>query len=112
MIESTLQGALKGLVGGRVFPSVLPLDHVFPAMVYSTVGVDPHNTICGSADAEEVRIQLDIYAKTLAEILTLRSMAIAAVEGAFESVIRTNDFDGYESDTKLFRRIIEFSIAY
>lgn len=112
MIGLKLHEVLGEFVSGRVFPSVLPLDYALPAIVYSTVAVDPNNTISGSAELEEISIQLDVYAKTLAELLTLRSQVIMAVEGAFESVIRTNDFDGYEPDTKLFRRIIEFSIAY
>lgn len=112
MIESKLQAVLKGLVNGRVFPSVLPLDYALPAMVYTTIAVDPNNTVCGAAEDEEVRIQIDVYARTLAELLALRPMVFAAMEAAFESAVRVNDFDGYEPDTKLYRRIFEFSISY
>lgn len=112
MIEAKLNTALESLVDGRVFPSVLPMGFALPAIVYITSGVDPNNTICGASDDEEVRIQVDLYAKTMKEVLSLRKQVFTAIEGAFESVIRMNDFDGYEPDTKLFRRIIEFSISY
>ncbi|TEA79835.1 tail completion protein gp17 [Allopusillimonas ginsengisoli] len=119
--ESDLRACLLPLVTSGVYFGVLPLDKVptaespsragWSAIVLPTEIVTPDNTICGASDLEDYRVQIDAYAPSYGQLVTLRTQIFSAVEATFESAARINDLTDYDPDLKLHRRIIEYSIS-
>lgn len=88
------------------FPIYMPQDNeVFPAIVYSVVGVNSNATICGPSD-EDKRVQVDCYAKTYGELLALRENVLDVLLDAE----KLNDFDAFVENSTLYRRTLEFYI--
>lgn len=110
MIEERLFAALSPAVGGRVYPQIVPLDNeLWPAISFNTISVNSNNTACGDTD-EDLRVQVDIYSRDPMEVLRLRASVFSAIKNEFQGSSRITDFDAYEPETKMFRRILEFYI--
>ena len=110
MIEERLFNVLGPLVGGSVYPQVIPLENkTWPAISFSTISVDSNNTVSGESD-EDLRVQINIYSRKLVEVLALRRLVFDAIRQEFEGSLRITDFDVYEPETKMFGRVLEFYI--
>lgn len=110
MIEERLFIALSPVVDGRVYPQIVPLDNEsWPAISFNTISVNSNNTACGESD-EDLRVQVDIYSRDPMEVLRLRAAVFVAIKDAIPGSSRITDFDAYEPETKMFRRILEFFI--
>lgn len=113
-IHADLIDCLKGLVGNRVYFGVLPVmagsPPVVPSIVLPVDIATPEFTVCGAADLQYYRMQIDTYTDSHAGMLTLRSSVFAAVETKFPMAVRVNDMYDFDADLKLHRRIIEYSI--
>lgn len=113
-IEVTLRNCLLALAGSRVYFDTIPIDviqaAVWPVIRLSTVAVTPDNTVSGSSDLDDFRVQIDLFDTSTTNILTLRTQIFAAIEAAFPFAERINDMSDYDSDLKLRRRIIDYGI--
>mgnify|MGYP006921298104 CR=1 FL=1 len=102
-IEQDLYNALDGLASGRVYPLVIPEKGTVPAIVYSRIASTPENTLEGGATIDQIRFQVDTYAKTYAEAKTLANSVRGVMESAsFKGTLQT-DQDLFEPDVKLYR---------
>lgn len=110
MIEERIKAALDPVVGGRVFFQVMPSSQAtFPVIVYRTINTDPNNTICGASD-EDARVEINLVSNDSMHVVQLRPAVFDAIEAVFAGAERVTDFDGYEPDSKLYRRIIEYTL--
>ena len=79
MIEPVLVSVLGPLVDGRVFPDFAPADTPKPFATYQQVGGQALSYLEGQpTDKKNARIQVNVWASTRAEAMTL----IRAIEDA------------------------------
>lgn len=109
-------GVVSGstVTGGRVYFSILPMEAVtanlWPCIVLPTEIITPDNTVCGAADLEDYRVQIDLYSRSYGALVTLRSSVFTAIETKFDTALRINEMVDYDADLKLHRRIVEYQI--
>jgi hypothetical protein len=112
MIVATLAAA-PALAGVRVFPEVAPDGAQAPYIVYAEAAENPLNLLVGgrAADLENHIFQFDVYAKSKAQAVALKTAISTALqeEKALGAVLR-NGGSMYEPDTKLFRQRQDFSL--
>ena len=114
----TLAGGTAGaggvIEGGRVYFSILPLEAVtanlWPCIVLPTEIITPDNTVCGAADLEDYRVQIDLYSRSYGALVTLRTSVFTAIEAKFDTALRINEMVDYDAGLKLHRRIIEYML--
>ncbi|MDG6880949.1 Protein of uncharacterised function (DUF3168) [Phocoenobacter uteri] len=112
MIQKKIFNSLKSLVDGRCFYGVIPeTNKQFPVIVYDFPNVKP-NLALEEGDLDDFLVQIDIYSNNPDDIFNLRKLVFSAISKEFEYAERINDFTDYEDDTKLYRRVINYTIAY
>ncbi len=113
--QLTSAADVAALVGTRVYPLIQPQPAIAPSIVYQVVIDTPLNTLdgCNAADIYQSRVQIDAYGNTYAEAQAVADAA-NAVFGSQKSQrftsVRLTRRDLYESDTKLHRVSMDFSI--
>lgn len=110
MTEADVYTLLADLADGQIFPYVVPLDNQGrpaippPWAVFSFVSHVSADTFAGEAETAN-RLQIDVYARTLAEAREIRTAAATAL-----SPLAPGDFmrlQGYDSATALYRATLE-----
>lgn len=113
MIDEDLFALLGPLVSNRVYPSAVELKTpLLPYIVYVHVASSPENIIDGNGNPpiNNTRLQVDVYAQYFKPMRTLAKAVTDAFLGwATPNVAATSQFL-FESDTRLHRAILEFSI--
>jgi hypothetical protein len=110
-LEVHLFNALGPLVAGRVHPVIVPEGATFPCIRYALASGTRDASLCGDSGLLRSDVQIDIYAKEFAEVRTLREAVIAAMLLFPLEVVNTMELDAFESDVKMFRRMLQYSIA-
>jgi Protein of unknown function (DUF3168) len=110
-LEQVIFTTLGPLVANRVHPVVVPQDATFPCIGYQTVNAAPENSLCGSSGLVRSSVMFNLYAVEYADLRTLRESVIAAMQSFPLECILTMEQDGFEPDGKLFRRMLQYSIA-
>jgi len=123
--ESDLYSHLKadatiaGLVGTRIYPMLLPQDTTKPAIVYVIVGAsDQIDLDSDDGNLQEVRVQIDNWCASHADVVTLAEAVRKRMQSA--AMTSTGGFklgshfenSGYDPETKLYRKMQEFSCWY
>lgn len=112
MIQNKLFNALKPLVSGRCFYGYIPdTNKEYPVIVYQFPNVTP-NSALEDGDLDDFMVQIDVYSSNPNDTLNLRKPIFRAVENDFTFAKRLSDFGDYEPDTRLYRRCINYQIAY
>lgn len=79
-IESDIFDTLKGLVGNRVYPDVMPVSTVRPAIMYLQVGGEEITFMDGTLPSKKnSEFQIMAWANTRAEASTLIEQIAAAM---------------------------------
>lgn len=97
-------------VSGRVYPMIMPQDCVKPAIVYSVVNNGDQQNLNDRETYQEIRFQIDIYANSYMEAQTISTEVKSDLYDYEHFPYGLNSRDGFDSDTELFRQIIEFKI--
>jgi len=99
--------ALKLLIGGKIFPVVIPQKTKLPALVYHRVSGVPYTHMGAGYGLSRVRIRLDIWALNYADVKDIAEAVKRAVSGAteFEKMIENCGPDW--GDDKLYRASID-----
>jgi len=113
-LKAHLQAAaITALVADRITPVQRQETAAVPAIVYQVVTHDQVSNLSGrDGSLRNVRVQLDIWARKHSDILLVDAavrtqMDIAAA--TFRAVLTPGGGDDYEPETKLYRRLLEFS---
>lgn len=109
-IEGDVQAVLAALVGGRCYPMVAPDNTVRPYIIFLVVSNVPEVTLDGPVDTENRRIQIDVYDPTYSGVKTLELAIKAAMIAASFTNIPLVSRETYESETKLYRISLDYSI--
>jgi hypothetical protein len=105
--------ALKPLVKNQVWPFVRPSGQDgLPYIIYTPISTNPLVDIAGWAGHKQIRMQIDVYADTLAEAEEISNDLIPVLEAL--TTVSVEVIDGgtgsFEQDTRLFRQTTEFLI--
>lgn len=109
-ILTDIQAAVGALVNGRCYPLNAPEKPVTPYAVYFQVANAPEVTMATEVPVENTRVQVDIYAKTYAEVQSLADSIRSAMMGI--NAVPLLSVDLYEQDVKLYRVAQDFSIWF
>lgn len=107
--------ALAGEVPpARMYYSWLTQGASLPAISMIPVGDTPLNTTRGEIGTKNVRIQIDVWARTYQKAEALRDLVIAAMatEGTDFSAVRNGARPLYEDATDLHRYTLDYSLWY
>jgi len=104
--------ALAPIFADKVFPGLAPDSCAPPYAIYDRIASAPENTLANGISIQNERYQIDVWAYTKAECLTLAGHAQAAMRAipyplAVSLIMAT---DQAEPDVKMFRAIQDFSI--
>lgn len=110
MIETSVYTTLKNLVNNRCYPLQMPQNPTFPAIVYTRIANTPINVLDRPPTIDQVRLQIDAYAKTYTAAKDLGKQVRDAMESAtFKATLQTDD-DFFEAETDLYRVSLDFYI--
>jgi uncharacterized protein DUF3168 len=109
-IETALYTALQSAFSGRVYPQRLPDQPTYPCLRYYVVGGGPLSTMCGRTNLNNYRYRFDIYARTQAEVLSLRDAVVTAMDSFGFKSVSAMELDGYEPEVNVMRRTLDYSI--
>ena len=104
--------ALQGAFGSSVFAQVAPDQTAGPYAVFTRVSTTPGTTLESGSPLRNTRLQVDVYSKTYAEVISLSAQAETAILALAYPIgaIAISASDDFEPDVKLHRIINEFSI--
>ena len=100
---------LTGLVATRIYPLTAPQNVVIPYITYQIINVRDMQCISGNTYQEEVRVQIDCWSLNYGQVISIKD-AVKASISLWKSSSDINVMDGFENDTKLFRKMIDFKI--
>ena len=103
------EATVTALVGARIYPDKLKQACAMPAIAYTRISTRPVNDLGGYDDTNQVNIQIDCYATTKAGAMDLAKVVLAAMDSAAQfNSLRIGWRTYYESDTRLYRNMVEF----
>jgi len=114
-IKSDLVAHLKAdsevsaLVGTRIYPLKAPQNVTNPYMTYQVVNDNSNQCIGGETYQNDTRFQIDVWDTTYSKVDAIKKAVLSALTG-FKSSNSIRAMDDYESETKLYRQLIDFKL--
>jgi hypothetical protein len=107
----TTDPAVSAVIASRCFPVVLPQNVTLPAVSYQRISGGQENSLKGSSNLENPRIQVDVWGTTYSAVKDLAAKVMAAMRAAstFKALV-ISDQDLFEDETETYRVSIDFSI--
>ena len=108
--------ALVALVADRITPVIREEGAAVPAVSYQIVASDPMANLDSMDTAlRNIRLQLDCWSRAHSDVVAMADAIRTRMDTAaatFASVALPTLVDDYESDTRLYRRMLELSCWY
>lgn len=79
-------------------------------IVWQRVASSPNVTLGGPSDLQNTRVQIDIYARTVARTVAIEAALEAAMAASGITNVPLTSQDIYEPDTRLYRVIKDYSV--
>lgn len=115
-LKAHLQGnaAIAAIVSDRIYPVIRPERADVPAITYQAPPPDQVSHLGGrSATLRNYRLQVDLWARAHSQVVELDAAVRSRMDTAaatFRAVLLPGSgLEDYESETKLYRRVLEFS---
>jgi hypothetical protein len=112
MSEAEIAAVLDAVMPGRAFVMLVPQGTSEPYLVIQRIWSGPVNSLCGYMHTDEVRYQVDSYAKSHRQAKLNMDDAVAALRACPEPPNVESEQDLYEQDTKLARTTINLVTWY
>ena len=109
-LETSLQTLLNPLASGGAFQDVAGQSPVAPYIVWQQVVSTTNNNMLGASNMQNTRLQIDIYAPTGTQRSTIEAAVISAMAAASFTNVQISSQSMYEPETRLYRRMLEFSV--
>ena len=115
MIEADLVAHLKAdatltaLIGTRIYPLTAPQNVVKPYATYRVIGNKGNQCLQGGVYQKDKRFQIDCWSLTYSNVKAISEAVVNSLVG-FKASNNINVMDGYESETLLYRQIIDFNL--
>lgn len=100
---------LNTLINGRIYPLVAPQNVAKPYMTYRVITGLKLQCMSGTIYQGDFRFQIDVWGLTYSNVKAISEAVKNALVGFMDSN-NINITDDYESETQLFRQIIDFKI--
>jgi hypothetical protein len=112
-IEADIFMKLQSLVSGHCYTSTFPqapATPVFPAIRYTRVSAAPGEDLLGDGGDEtaDVRMQLDLVAKSFGAMTTLRDQVMVAMKNFDPPAVWDSEFRDYDFETKTHRCVLDY----
>lgn len=107
--------SLTAIVGDQIWPSHASDGATAPFVVYGPVFHEAIYALGGAGDLSRARMQVDCYAEDPDVAASIALAVIAALPESGRPIHRaghTNQDLGLEEGTRLFRRMVEFSLFH
>lgn len=114
MTEADVYPLIKHLAGGQVYPYIAPqkLDGsgpaILPPWVVFSLPSDVTDDVIDGQSATASMLQIDVYARTIDEARVIRREVRALIVPL--SPVQMNEITSFESDTSLFRALLEVQV--
>ena len=113
MVETEILAALKGSpaatsAGDNVYALVLPDEADYPAVTYQRISNVPVNSLQGSSDIDQVRMQVDCWAQTYGAAKALAGEVRTLMEAAGFKGLLVTDSDDYDETARVYRVSMDF----
>lgn len=110
LIEQTVS-VLAGIATGGVHYAINKSETIAtPYIVFLRVASAPNTAMQGPSDLQNTRLQIDVYAKTVAELDALGKQIAATFAAWSVKNVPIMSVDFFETDTKLFRTTKDYSV--
>ncbi len=110
LIES-VQAVLEPLASGGSWYEVNTTEPpAAPYIVFSRIPSPANVTLQGPSNLQNTRLQIDLYSRSVQELLSLGDSIEAAMAAAGFTNVPLTQRDMYEPDTKLYRTSYEYSV--
>ncbi|WP_374491594.1 DUF3168 domain-containing protein [Brachymonas sp.] len=108
----TAYGVLNPLAPGGAHYAMNDVQPpVLPYIVFRRIVSTTNNTLAGATDLQNTRLQVDVYARTVAETVAIGNAITATMASApWPACVQLTSADLFEPDTRLYRSILEFSV--
>ena len=83
---------------------------VYPYVVWQRIVSVPNVALSGPSALQNTRIQIDIYARQVSDLVSMETSLEAAWAAALISNVPLGSQDVYEDDVKAYRSIKDYSI--
>lgn len=110
------------VAGDRIYPNALPQGVTYPAIRYQRISTARRYAIDAKQETAMSRLQIDCYATTLAEALSLADAARAALDfytgtaggTSIDRIYTEGERADYEDDPEpaVHRQMLEFMVHY
>lgn len=116
--EAALYGHLShasvtAIAGDRIRPGIRKESETVPGISYQVVSFGENGSLEGRATTlRAIRVQIDLWALKHSDILALDAAVRARMDtpaSSFRSTMLPSGIDDYEPETKLYRRMLEYS---
>lgn len=115
ILSATLKAStdLTAIVGEKIYCLYIPQSVQMPCVSYQRISGRPANTLLGASGLEVIKMQIDCWSRSLTEAKNMAKAVIAAMpaNGPWGAHL-DQDQDIFDSETKYFRIILEFTIWY
>jgi hypothetical protein len=106
---------VAGLVGARIYPSLMPQGPTLPAIVYQVISEVPESSLAGTSVGRLTasRLQIDCYATTYLAAHALADavdVVISALSSPDLSAWRESSRDLYDNEAQLHRCSLDFAV--
>lgn len=98
------------IASDRVYPDEAPQNAALPYVVYTRISSGRVYSLSGYSGLENPRIQIDCYAETMADVVSLSDAVISAMRGATTFKVAMDDPENMPEEDGTFRIMIDFSI--
>lgn len=111
-IQQQLITLLSGATaaGARIYPLTAPDAVAKPYLTYQRIAANSENALSGNTGLINTRLQLDVYAASYAESVSITAQIDALMAAWPVQNVSGITQDFYEADTKLFRISTDYSI--
>jgi len=109
-VEGDLKTALGTLVSSRCFALVAPDLTPTPYIIYSVVSNIPQVSLDGPTGTENRRVQVDVWGGSYGEVKALEVTVKSTMAASSIRNVPLSTMDMYESETKLYRVTMDYSI--
>lgn len=109
---------VAALVSTKIYPVIAPQNVASPFVVYSIASAIPTNTKDRISELDTMRVQVDCYGRTYAQVEAISSAVRLAIDGQtgtyggayVDGVAYENEQDMLDEDVDLYRKSLDFFI--
>jgi len=109
-----VQAILNPLAPGGAWVMVntaqLNANTVFPYIIHQFITSSTNNVLQGATDLQNTRVQIDVFSDQASSMQAVANAVIEAMANSGLTNILLTSNDQYESEVRVYRRMLDYSI--